>query len=263
LKEEQSRGYVVNLCASSPDKPNLSITVSLWEPHNLDGYVAQREQAWTSSGSTIVVRVERMLDGDHRGLDYLIEGRDGELVSVLITTVGERYLVLAGDGDRDMLAAIMRRVRFFEPSAQRVPEHEMTASPSNDRTLARRALETYFALLHAGRYTEAVAYYGGDYQVLRDRNPDVASDDYAKLLERACRPHGVQCMALKEIVAQVELSASEHHFMVRFVDHDGSTFARPLLCCGGSSETSRDQFAYTVLKVDGRFLVQELPLYVP
>jgi hypothetical protein len=262
LQEEQSRGYVVNLCASSPDQPNLSITVARWEPHNLKGYAAQREHAWTSSGSTIVHRMEWMLEGDHLALRYLIEGRDGELVFVLITAVGERYLVLAGDGDRDMLAAIVGRLRFFEPIAERVPEPEMTASPNNDRTLARQALETYFALLHAGRYSEAVAYYGGDYQVLRDRNPDVASDDYAKLLERACRPHGTQCMALKEIVVQVERSPAEYHFLVQFADHDGSTYVR-LPCCGGSSEPSRDQFAYTVLKVKDRFLVQELPVYIP
>ena len=139
----------------------------------------------------------------------------------------------------------------------------MTASPDNDRTLARQALETYFALLHAGRYTEAVAYYGGDYQVLHDSHPDVASDDYAKLLERACRPHGVRCMALQEIVVQVEQSPTEHHFVVRFADHDGSTYARPLLPAGDSAEPARDQFAFTVLKVNDRFLVQELPVYIP
>jgi hypothetical protein len=157
LKEEQSRGYVGNLCASSPDEPNLSITVALWEPNNLSGYAGQREQAWISSGSTIVSQLEEILDGDHRAVWYLIHGRDGELVSVLITAVGERYLVLAGNGDRDMLDAIIRRVRFFEPTAERVPEHEMAAYPDNDRTRARQALETYFALLHDGRYTEAVA----------------------------------------------------------------------------------------------------------
>ena len=159
-----------------------------------------------------------------------------------------------------MMDAILSRVRFFEPTAERVPEHEMTASPNSDRALARQTLETYFALLHAGQYTEAVAHYGGDYQTLRDRNPDLASDDYAKLLERACRP---QCMALKEVLVQVERSPAEHHFMVRFLDQDGSTFARPQLCCGGNSEPSMDQFAYTVLKVDGSFLVQELPPYIP
>ena len=130
-------------------------------------------------------------------------------------------------------------------------------------TLARRALETYFALLHTGQYAEAVAYYGGDYQVLRDSHPDVASDDHAKLLERACRTHGVQCMALQEIVVQVEQSPTEHHFVVRFLDHDGSTYARPLLAGSGSSEPTTDQFAYTVLKVNDRFLVQELPVYIP
>ena len=128
-------------------------------------------------------------------------------------------------------------------------------------TLARRALETYFALLHTGQYAEAVAYYGGDYQVLRDWNPNVARDDYASLLENGCTQNGLQCLPLHEIVVQVEQPPAEYHFMVRFVDHDGNTVVRPLLPSGGSGELSRDQFAYTVLKKDDRFLVQELPVY--
>lgn len=38
----------------------------------------------------------------------------------------------------------------------------------SDLVRAREALITYFSLLHAGRYSEAIHYYGGAYDVLRE-----------------------------------------------------------------------------------------------
>ena len=38
---------------------------------------------------------------------------------------------------------------------------------------AREALQTFFSLLHDQRYSEAVQYYGGDCETLREWNPTV------------------------------------------------------------------------------------------
>lgn len=46
----------------------------------------------------------------------------------------------------------------------------------------------------------------------------------------------------------------EYRFTVEFMADDGGTFAR---------EPSVERFDYTVKKVDGQFLVQELPVHVP
>jgi hypothetical protein len=254
FQEEHSRGYAANLCEASPDQPNLSITVALWEPHNLDDYASQREQAWISSDATVQSREEWLLDGEHRAVRYLIRGRAGERVFVLITTVGERYLVLAGDGELDLLAEIAHTVRFFEPTESSPAGRPEEPDPKLDMTLARQGLETYFALLHGGCYTEAVAYYGGEYQVLRDWNPAVAHDDYAKLLENGCTVNGLQCLPVKEIAVQEEVSPVAYRFVVSFENHDGSTFVRA---------PSTELFAFAVLKVDDRFLVQDLPVYTP
>jgi hypothetical protein len=53
--------------------------------------------------------------------------------------------------------------------------------------------------------------------------------------------------------------------MVKFIDLDGGTYVRVLSpdASGTKYGLSQEQFAYTVIKVDDRFLVQELPVYVP
>lgn len=254
FQEKQSRGYGANFCASSADQPNLSITVALWEPNNLDGYAGQRERAWVSSGSTVECREEWMLDGDHRAIRYLIKGREGERELLLITAIGERYLTLAGRGDLGLLAEIADTVRFLEPIKPASAEQTVETGPNLDITPARQALETYFSLLHEGRYAEAVAYYGGDVQVLRDWNPGVASDDSARLLENGCTINGLRCLALKEVVHEEPMSPTEYRFTIEFATEDGSTFVGP---------AAAEQFVYTVFQTDGRFLVQELPPYVP
>lgn len=127
-------------------------------------------------------------------------------------------------------------------------------APSTDLARAREALQKYFSLLHDGHYAEAVSYYGGDYEVLRDWNPTVARDDYAKLFENGCRVNGLQCLAVKSVVKEQEVSVGEYLFTVEFANADGSLFTR---------EPSVGRFDYTVRKVDGKFLMQELPVYVP
>ncbi len=133
-----------------------------------------------------------------------------------------------------------------------------------DRARARESLQTFFALMHDGRYAEAVRFYSGEWDILRDHNPDVAPDNYASLLEHACKQNGYQCLRVRTIIEELPLSATEINFIVEFSTEEGKLFVRGPCC--GATETEQppiSRFKYTVRKVGGEFLVQELPPYVP
>lgn len=144
------------------------------------------------------------------------------------------------------------------PTATQVP-----ATP-NGLESARESLIAFLSLLHAGRYGEATNYYGGTYDVLRDWNPDVVEDDHATLFKRGCIGNGLQCLRIRIIVREEQVSPTEFRFIVEFMNDDGTVFVRGL-CCGASEEDMppQTQFTFTVKKVDNSFLVQDLPVYVP
>jgi hypothetical protein len=155
------------------------------------------------------------------------------------------------------LLVITLALGAFAGCSDTTPPPQPTPTPyevpyiSADLDKAREALFQFFSLLQAGRYDEAIAYYGGDYDVLRDWNPNVPADDYAQLFENGCTVNGLQCLAIRTVDPGVELEGGMYRFMVDFAAPDGSAFG------------AERQFTYTVKQVDGKFLVQELPVYVP
>lgn len=137
-----------------------------------------------------------------------------------------------------------------------------TPRPTDTET-ARETLITFFSLLHDQRYSEAVNYYGGTFDVLRDWNPVVA-DDKAALFKSACTLSGLQCLTIRAILREEQVTPTEFRFIVQFANEDGSVLTRGPCC--GATETqmpTQSQFPFTVKKVDDRFLVQEMPVYVP
>ncbi len=135
---------------------------------------------------------------------------------------------------------------------------------ANEFEKAREALTSYFSLLHQGRYTEAISYYGGDYEILRGWNPDVHEEDHVTLFTLGCTANGLMCLPVGNIVTEEQVSPNEFRFTVEFVNDDGTQFVRGP-CCGATEEEMppQSEFTYTVKKVDDKFLVQELPVYVP
>lgn len=123
---------------------------------------------------------------------------------------------------------------------------------------ARDALRAYFGALYAGRYADAVALYGGSYGILAGWNPDVAASDKAQLFESGCTQNGLQCLRLKKIVEERAVSSTKFRFVVQFLNDDGALFK----CCGLTSAKQLSQFTFTVAKVGGKYLVQDLPVYV-
>ena len=127
----------------------------------------------------------------------------------------------------------------------------------DDLEQARESLFSYLSLLHAGRFAEAVNLYGGSYDILRDWNPAVDPNDYAALFENGCAVNGLKCLDVAGILLKEAVSSHEFKFVVEFINEDGSLFE------SGPETSPQSQFIYTVMKVDVRFLIQDLPVYVP
>lgn len=116
--EGQSRGYYVQFYSwdwksGDPIEPLpaggtiLSVTVQLWDPKNdLDAYINQHKVAWDASGISILSEEHLSLAGDRPAAQFIVQGIDGTQAFFLLTTNGENYLVLSGNGDLDLLAEI-------------------------------------------------------------------------------------------------------------------------------------------------------------
>jgi hypothetical protein len=112
-----SRGYYVQM-TSWPHPPGdigevhpaggtaLTVTVQLWDPvQDLDAFAEQRKTAWDASGFPILAEEELTLKSGQRALAYTIQSPDHPAY-FLLTTLGDRYLVLSGSGDVGLLAEI-------------------------------------------------------------------------------------------------------------------------------------------------------------
>jgi hypothetical protein len=88
-------------------------------------------------------------------------------------------------------------------------------------------------------------------------------DDYATLFQRGCTSSGLRCLKIRTIVREEQVSPTEFSFVVEFINDDGTLFARGPCCGTEERETPQTQFCFTVKKVGDRFLVQDLPVYVP
>ncbi len=131
--------------------------------------------------------------------------------------------------------------------------------------LALQALNDFFNKLQAGRYAEAVLIYGGEYNVLRDQNPEIDPDDYAALFHNACTINGAMCLNIRSAELWIKPSPAEFRFTVEFENQDGSLFILGP-CCGDTNpnQPHQKEFIYTVkLDDSGRYVVMELPVYLP
>lgn len=133
---------------------------------------------------------------------------------------------------------------FFPFGGESLPVIVKSAS-SDDLSGARKALVSYFDLLSAKNYTEAKAYHGSGYEILRQWNPDVDPNDHETLLKQGCEENGWVCSSIKNIVGQKQISPSEFEFVVQFDNPLGSTFT------------------FRVVKIETLFVVTTAPVYTP
>lgn len=170
-------------------------------------------------------------------------------------------LQFTGSGDKGSGPADQQLMK--ELAAEMAFQASLDTNPE-DLSSARAALLEYFELLNQGMYSEAVERYGGNYAALTDFNPDISADDHAALFEAGCGVNGYQCLQILNIASEAQVTGDTFRFGVEFQDPGGNLFSRGP-CCGADINTSppETRFEYTVKKVDEKFLVQELPVYVP
>jgi hypothetical protein len=133
-----------------------------------------------------------------------------------------------------------------------------------DVELARESLINYFDFLNRGEYSKALRYHGGDLEVLQIWSPELEPTNHAALIEAACRASGWQCLKIKEILSEEQVSPNEFKFTVEFAKPDGTTFVLGP-CCGATEEEmpSTSEFEYYVQKDGREFRVMTPPVYIP
>jgi len=129
---------------------------------------------------------------------------------------------------------------------------------------AQKTLIKFFDLLNTKQYTEADSFYGGSYEQLRIFHPDADVFDHATLWSNACEVSGLQCLKVRTATLENQ-QGDTYAFQVEFNNPDSSLFV--LGPCCGANETDMppvSQFEYRVARNDdGKFLVMEIPPYVP
>jgi len=124
--EQQSRGGITAFTSWSrpsdvlpnetpPGETRMDASVQLWDPTgDLNAFVAQRRAAWDASGIAVLSEEGWTLSDGRPALAFVVEGVDGAQGFFFFMTIGEKYLVLSGDGDLGLLAEIARTVRPIE-----------------------------------------------------------------------------------------------------------------------------------------------------
>jgi hypothetical protein len=129
---------------------------------------------------------------------------------------------------------------------------------------AQEVLIKFFGLLNSKQYADADLFYGGDYEQLKIFSSDTNPTDHAKLWADACQLAGLQCLNVRSATFK-NLQGDTYVFQVEFNNSTGELFV--LGPCCGANEIEMppvSKFAYSVTRnASGKFLVMELPPYVP
>ena len=94
-----------------PGGTRVNATIYQWDPKNdLVAFVANQKTAWESSGITIVEEEQLVLEQGLPAVRFRVQAPDAELI-YLMTALHDRYLVLSGEGDLNLVDDIVQRVR--------------------------------------------------------------------------------------------------------------------------------------------------------
>jgi hypothetical protein len=121
--EQQSRGGITAF--TSWDRPTdvlpnetpagetrMDAVVQLWDPKgDLEAFVEQRSKAWDASGIVVTPQEEWTLADGRPAKSFLLQASNGAQSYIFFTTLGDKYLVLSGEGDLALLAEIAHTVR--------------------------------------------------------------------------------------------------------------------------------------------------------
>lgn len=119
------RGYIAQFTSyppaqgEYPDPPlegstQLQAAVMSWDPKgDLDAYINQRKQGWALSGNEVLAEQQHVLAGDLRAASFVIDSF-GTKEFFLLAALGDKYLVISGQGDTDLVQEIALTLRLLE-----------------------------------------------------------------------------------------------------------------------------------------------------
>lgn len=142
---------------------------------------------------------------------------------------------------------------------------------------AESALVEFLSAMSQGRYPEAAELFAGPYEALIEWNPTVDRSDRAALLEAACT-HQLSCgLRVREMVGSVaaapfvmefeyeggrqgwaRLGLPTFIFVTELEDEAGELVTR----YNPADDQTHSTFTFTVVWLDGRYKVLDLPLYL-
>ena len=89
----------------------VNVIIYQWDPKNdLAAFVANQKSAWLNSGFTILEEEQRVLELGLPAVQFTIQTPETQTV-FLIVALKDRYLVLSGEGDMELVKQIIERVR--------------------------------------------------------------------------------------------------------------------------------------------------------
>jgi hypothetical protein len=269
------------------------LTVMIWH----DG-VRHTNCSTTTLGQHYEVKCQAISNLGHT-FEWLIETGDGKTAKFLIDDirydlVNGNVFILTSKSDKTETRQLKRDLSEVQPSAESVTGFGLSdpdilefiqisseindcildcvssTNPHNssklpDVKLAQDALAAFFSHLHDREYEQAVALYGGGYEGMRDHNPSIDPEDLAALFKNACTVNGAQCLEVRQSKLLDQPSPAAFRFSVAFSNEDGSLFSRGP-CCGDDTPdfVEQTEFIFTVrMECTGRYLVMELPVYLP
>jgi len=144
-----------------------------------------------------------------------------------------------------------------------------TTTPASELDAAEHALKSFFLALSRNDYKEAARYHLAP-NPLVFLYDDVDPGDAEALLTRACTPSEQSwcvfyCWKIKDVVSRQRVAFNEYVFDVRFEDESGKLLTTgdnvtPAPCIPPGC--SREEFIYQVKKVDEKFLVDGIPVFL-
>ena len=97
----------------------VSIVIYTWDPTNdLSAYVTRRKAAWNASGTTIIEEKELILAGGIQAVSFIVENTNKQRDFILIATMREKYLEIAGQGNLEVIEEIAQTMSPVEAYSQ-------------------------------------------------------------------------------------------------------------------------------------------------
>jgi hypothetical protein len=171
-------------------------------------------------------------------------------------------MIFEGTGSRETDPTVKDSLNSL---ASEIVNQAHTQQNPEELSAALQVLQDYYAALNANDFAEAAGLYGGSYDLLTNNNPDVPPTDTARLFQKACTQNGFRCdLRVIAVADQAQLSGVDFRFSLEFQNPDGKVFSLGP-CCGASEQDMppQTQFDFLVKKVDSKYQVMSLPVYVP